>query len=62
MLYIVYVYCWIVSDDMLVSNLLIISNTGLQSKERHYCNEKNKKTYTCKMNTQAYRAQNSYFT
>ena len=39
----VFVYCWIVSDDMRVYNFLIISNTGLQSKERHYCNEKARK-------------------
>ena len=36
----VFVYCWIVSDDMRVCNFLILSNASLQSKERHYCNGK----------------------
>ena len=53
---------WIVIDDMRVCNFLIISNTSLQSKEKHICNRK-QENIRAKMNTQAYIAQkHSYFT
>ena len=52
---------WIVSDDMRVCNFLIISNTSLQSKERHIRNGKTRQHIRAKMNTQAYIAQKQLF-
>ena len=54
---------WVVSDDMRVSNLLIISNTGLQSKERHYCNEKKQENVHVQNEyTSVQSTKHSYFT